>query len=80
VKPVTVHSEAEAEFRAAITYYEQQRQGLGGEFRVAVQRAIEQVRRSPQAFPPHGDQGVRKCLVRRFPYTVFFLELEELID
>jgi toxin ParE1/3/4 len=79
VKPVIVHSEAEAEFRAAISYYEQQRPGLGDEFQLAVQRAIEQVQQSPQALPPYGEQGVRKCLVRRFPYTVFFLELEEAI-
>jgi hypothetical protein len=30
MKPATFHTEAEAEFRAAIAYYEGKREGLGG--------------------------------------------------
>ena len=79
MKPVIFHAEAEAEFRAAIAYYEQQRAGLGGEFRAAVEAAVEEIRRTPQAFAPHGNQGARKRLVRRFPYTIFYVELDEAI-
>lgn len=77
MKPVIIHSEAEAEFRAAIEHYNEQRAGLGGEFRAAVEAAVERVRKNPSAFAPHGDEGVRKCVLRRFPYTVFYMELEQ---
>jgi toxin ParE1/3/4 len=76
VKPVFFHAEAEAEFRAAVAFYEGQRAGLGREFRESIEAAVERIRKTPEAFAPHGDQGVRKCLIGRFPYTVFYLEQE----
>jgi toxin ParE1/3/4 len=77
--PVIFHAEAKAELRAATRYYEEQRKGLGREFRTAVEAAIERIQRTPQAFPPYGDEGARKCLVGRFPYTIFYVELEDSI-
>jgi toxin ParE1/3/4 len=79
VKPVIFHAEAEQEFRAAVVYYETQRPGLGYEFRTAVEEAVERIQRFPQAFSPYGDQGARKCVLGRFPYTIFYVELEERI-
>lgn len=77
MKPVIVHPEAEAEFRAAVGHYDEQRAGLGGEFRAEVEAAVERIRGNPSAFAPHGEEGARKCVLRRFPYTVFFVELEQ---
>jgi toxin ParE1/3/4 len=77
MKPVTFHPEAEAELEAASDYYDDQRAGLGAEFEAEVQEAVERVARMPQAFPLHGSTGLRKCVVPRFPYTVFFVELED---
>jgi toxin ParE1/3/4 len=79
VKPLVFHPEAEAEFLAAIAWYEQQRAGLGGDFRDAVEAATRQIQQTPQVFTPHGNQGARKCLVRGFPYTIFFVELDQAI-
>jgi toxin ParE1/3/4 len=79
MKPVVFHPEAEAELRAGIDYYEGQRQGLGAEFRDEVEAATARIAQSPQACPPYGDQGLRKCVLLRFPYTLFYLELDEVI-
>jgi len=77
LKSVLFHSEAEWDLYQAAAYYEQQRQGLGREFRLEIEAAVRRMRQSPQEFPLHDDQGTRKCLVRRFPYILFFTELED---
>lgn len=79
MKPVIVDSEAEAEFRAAIEYYDEQRQGLGEEFESEVEQCINRIAQTPQAFSPYGSEGLRKCVVNRFPYTIFYLELDNRI-
>lgn len=78
MKRVTFHSEAEWDLHQAVGYYETLRTGLGLELSQEVEAAILRVLRNPQAFTVHDSKrGIRKCLVRRFPYTVFFTEYEE---
>jgi toxin ParE1/3/4 len=79
MKPVTFDGEAEDEFRAAASYYEAQRAGLGDHFVADVELAVQRIAQMPQAFPPHGASGLRKCFLRRLPYTLFFLELQDRI-
>ena len=79
MKPLVFHREAEAELRAAVAYYEGQREGLGTEFQTEVEEATNRIARTPQAFPLYGDQGLRKSLLKRFPYTIFYLELDDRI-
>jgi toxin ParE1/3/4 len=79
MKTVIFHQEAEAELTAAIAYYEERRAGLGTEFQEAAEEAVDRIARMPRAFPPHGDQGLRKYVLRRFPYTIFYLELDEVV-
>jgi toxin ParE1/3/4 len=77
VKPVKFHREVEAELRAAITYYEERRYGLGDDFRDAVEQAVDRIARMPCAFSPYGDEGLRTRVMRRFPYSIFYLELDD---
>jgi toxin ParE1/3/4 len=79
VKPVIFHPEAEAELRAAVAYYEQQRTRLGRDLWAEVERAIGRIQQQPQLFPQHNELGMRKYVIRRFPYTIFYLELDESI-
>jgi plasmid stabilization system protein ParE len=74
MKPVIFHVAAEAELEAASDYYESCRSGLGGQFETAVQDAVRRLAQMPSAYPAHGHSGLRKCLVRRFPYTLYFLD------
>jgi toxin ParE1/3/4 len=77
VKPVVIHADAEAETLAAIAYYEGERAGLGREFREEFEAAIDRIGRLPQAAPPLDAQGTRKHRLRRFPYTVYYVELDQ---
>jgi toxin ParE1/3/4 len=79
VKRATFHAEAEAEYRAALAVYERQQPGLGGKFRAQVEAAVERIRLNPQAYIPYDDQGARACIVRRFPYILFYVELADRI-
>jgi len=68
---VLFNPEAEAEFLAAVFYYEEQSPGLGEAFRTAVTEATAQVVALPFAWPVHSGR-VRRCLVRRFPYGILY--------
>jgi plasmid stabilization system protein ParE len=76
MKPVILHSEAEAELREALHYYEGLRPGLGGEFLRAFEAAVHRIRENPQAYAIEADSGVRYCPMRRFPHTLVTLEQE----
>jgi toxin ParE1/3/4 len=76
VKPVLFHLEARKETRLAVAYYEEQRENLGREFRIELEAAVQRLRQTPQAYPDHDSQGTRKLVLRRFPFTLFVVELE----
>ncbi len=75
MKSVTIHADAEAELREALERYEQQRAGLGREFREEFEAALERVRKNPELYAAEDDLGGRYCPFRRFPYTLVYVEL-----
>jgi toxin ParE1/3/4 len=77
VKPFTIHADAEAELRKALESYEQQRAGLGGEFREEFEAALQRVRQNPFLYAVEDESGARHCPLRRFPYTLIYLDLED---
>jgi toxin ParE1/3/4 len=79
VKPIIFHPDATAELRAAVAYYEQLRPGLGRDLQREVERAINRIQQHPQSFPQQNEAGLRKYFVRRFPYTILYLELTDQI-
>jgi toxin ParE1/3/4 len=79
MKPIVFDSEAREEFDAAASYYEERRAGLGDDFVAEVERCTERIAQMPRSFPPHEDASLRKCVLQRFPYTIFFLELDDRI-
>jgi plasmid stabilization system protein ParE len=63
--------EAADDLAVAYRWYEDRRPGLGEEFLGVVDAAVEQILRTPAAFPVvHRD--VRRALTRRFPFGIFF--------
>jgi hypothetical protein len=64
------HPEAGAE---AVDYYEERRKGLGRDFATEVYSAIERIAVCPKAWTAV-ENGIRRCLVRRFPYGVIYSE------
>jgi toxin ParE1/3/4 len=69
-------AEAEAEVQKVAAWYEGQREGLGDEFLAALQQGLEAISRTPQAFslatPVQPDREVRRFVMNRFPYTIFY--------
>ena len=73
---ILLRPEAEAEVEEAYHWYEQRREGLGADFLLCIEEALEKISRDPEAYPVvHKD--VRRTLIRRFPYGIFYIVEEQ---
>ncbi len=63
---------AELDVAGAAFWYEAQGAGLGAEFLSVLDEVLVRVGASPQQFPDL-NYGVRRALLRRFPYGVYFV-------
>ena len=69
---------AEKEFDDSIAWYENEREGLGQEFRATIEEYFQRIADNPEWFP--GVRGeVRRAVVRRFPFVIHFLIEKERI-
>ena len=74
---ITADPEAESEIGEAAGWYEDRLTGLGLEFLAAVERAFSLIAENPERFPVWKQgHAFRRCLLKRFPYMVFY-EIEE---
>ena len=72
---VTIRPEAEADIADSFQWYESQRQGLGEDFLLCVEEALSRASRYPTL---HSIvyKKIRRLLIRRFPFGLFFIEGE----
>ena len=56
---------------AATQWYDRERTGLGRRFLAEVKRVSKRIREAPLQLPLV-DEGVRRALLRTFPYAMFF--------
>jgi hypothetical protein len=68
--------EAEIELFEASLWYETEREGLGYEFDSEVNQTLERIASGPKHFPILA-RDIRRALVDRFPYGVFFVEFDD---
>ena len=69
--PVVYRRKVGRDLSAGFGYYEGQTEGLGEEFLTAVDSTFDAIDGYPQMFAQvHGE--VRRALVSRFPYAVFY--------
>lgn len=62
---------ADADVQDIHGWYRQRREGLALQFKRALDECVARVQENPLAYPKvHGD--IRRALLRRFPYCVFF--------
>jgi plasmid stabilization system protein ParE len=70
-RPLLITPEAEADLAEAKAWYDGQREGLGEQLLLCVEEALDRIRRMPEAaaevYP-----GVRRVVIRRFPYGVYY--------
>ncbi len=72
-REIIVRPEAEAEVKKAFEWYDEQSEGLGLEFLRAIDACLSGVMRNPFAYQIAKVPNVRRALVRRFPYALFYL-------
>lgn len=79
MKPrVLILPDAERDIADAHKWYEERSPRLGSEFLRAVEVCMAAIERNPQAHPIVHKQ-VRRALLRRFPYGIFYLVQENTI-
>ena len=69
-RPLILRPEAEADLAEAKDWYETQREGLADEFRECIDEAMDRIHEMPE-LQVEIYKGVRRRLVRRFPYAIF---------
>jgi plasmid stabilization system protein ParE len=73
-----IRPEAEQDIDDAYEWYETNQPRLGSEFVRAVDEAIAKIGRNPLAYPVQYRQ-VRRVLLKRFPYGVFYVLVDDTI-
>lgn len=69
--PVVYRRKVGRDLAGGFNCYEEQTEGLGGQFLAAVDSVFDAIERYPEMFARvHGE--VRRALVSRFPYAVFY--------
>ncbi|MBI2427719.1 MAG: type II toxin-antitoxin system RelE/ParE family toxin [Ignavibacteriales bacterium] len=68
---ILFHPDAEGEFNDAIYWYEQQRKGLGADFFLCVDEALERIKKNPTLYPTINKQ-IHRCIVHRFPFAILY--------
>ena len=70
---------AEIEMFEASAYYEMQVDNLGRNFLTIIEKAIKEIAENPRTWPEM-DDGIRRRIVRRFPYSVLYrIHIDEII-
>ncbi len=62
---------AEQELKDATEWYNLQQENLGGDFLQEIDKTITRITENPFQFPKERKQ-IRKAIVKRFPYLLFF--------
>ena len=68
---VYLRPEAEADLEDSAAWYERQREGLGHELLESVLTVMEAIANTPE-FYPAVHREVRRAVVRRFPFGVYY--------
>ncbi len=72
MRQLLIRPEAEAEIVQAHNWFKLQAEGLSSEFLRAIDACLATIEREPLAYPIVYKQ-VRRALVRKFPYGIFFV-------
>ncbi len=79
IRPVSFHESAEIELNEAAEYYESQVKGLGNAFLDDVQLTVDFIQTNPES-SPRALKVVRKCLLRRFPYSILYSVKDDVVN
>ena len=74
-----VRKAAKADIAEAFSWYEARRTGLGHEFLDEISVSYEAIEDQPRRFPTILDD-IQMAVVHRFPYLVYFVELQNSVS
>ena len=69
---IELNEEADRELNEAIEYYNRERADLGWEFFSDLYDLLTLVARNPRRCPWVDDNSLRRCSMRRFPYSIVY--------
>lgn len=75
---VLLTPEAEADIEEAHDWYREHGLGLAADFARAIRAALSSIERFPEGYPVVY-RSIRRALLRRFPYGLFYVPLDDLI-
>ena len=78
-KPLEFHHAAAAELESAFDWYLARDERVASAFLDEVSRAIEMIAQVPERWPL-GMADVRKFVLRRFPFLIFYRDLPSMIQ
>ena len=73
-KPFIITPQAQRDFDRSYWWYEEQYQGLGKEFARSFDAKITEIQRNPLQFQIVYKDKIRRALVSRFPYSIFYVD------
>jgi plasmid stabilization system protein ParE len=76
---LVVSQRAEREIGEAYEWYEEQFPGLGAQFLESLEAQFEAITKSPQLYAEM-HRSVRRALLSRFPYSIFYASKGEVIS
>lgn len=68
---IVIRPEAEQDIQIAFAWYEEKRFGLGHDFLLQVDAGLQFIQRNPEVHPAEY-KGVRKHILKRFPYKMIY--------
>lgn len=71
-----VRQQAQTDIREAARWYEGRESGLGIRFVAQLHTMLQQISENPLRFPIVSE-NVRRALLQRFPYSVYFINQED---
>jgi plasmid stabilization system protein ParE len=77
--PLIFDSGVRDEIDDAYFWYEKERLGLGEAFLSSLDEALRRLQASPNAYPVLY-RGVRRCLLHRFPYCIYYRDFSDRLE
>ena len=69
---LTIRRVAELDVTEAFNYYEDKRTGLGHDLLLCIEDSLSKIERNPLHYQL-AHKSLRRCLIHRFPYSIFYL-------
>jgi len=79
LKPIAYHVEAIREADSAAAYYFKNDPRVVHDFLEALERVMAEIQAAPHRWPCEGKTSARRRHLKRFPYTIFYLNEPEKI-